>query len=213
LPITFYYGSGSQYAWRVWLALEHKGIPYERKMLSFSEGDVHKPEFLAINPRGKVPAIVDDGYALYESAAIVEYLDDAYPDGRWLFPRAARDRATVRRLICEADSYFAVALNRLTKQVFFTKQEDWHAERTAAACDELIAEMERWAGEIRGDYLAGALSAADYTLYPMMALALRCEKRRPDLGLTRRLPAVVSAWMQGVEILPYFPKTWPPHWQ
>jgi len=84
VALTFYYGAGSPYAWRVWLALEHKGIPYERKVLSFAEGDPKKPEFLALNPRGKVPAIVDsDGpggkpYTVIESGAILIYLADKY---------------------------------------------------------------------------------------------------------------------------------------
>ena len=76
---TLYYGSGSPYAWRVQLALEHKALPYERKILSFSDRDTHKPEFLALNPRHRVPVLVDGDFVLYESNAIVEYLDDAYP--------------------------------------------------------------------------------------------------------------------------------------
>jgi len=51
MPLTFYYGSGSPYSWRVWFALEHKRIPYELKVLSFSAGDLKKPEYAAINPR------------------------------------------------------------------------------------------------------------------------------------------------------------------
>src|SRR5262245_45691355 len=51
MALTFYYASGSPYAWRVWLALEHKRIGYELKTLSFSAGDLRKPEFSAINPR------------------------------------------------------------------------------------------------------------------------------------------------------------------
>jgi hypothetical protein len=47
----------------------------------------------------------------------------------------------------------------------------------------------------------------------MVALAFRCEKRKPDLGLRERLPAALDAWMQGIEMLPFFRKTSPPHWQ
>jgi glutathione S-transferase len=130
LAPTFYYGAGSPYAWRVWLALEHKHIPHERKVLSFSAGDLKRPEFLAINPRGKVPAIVDGALRLYESAAIVEYLEEAYPDhGERLFPGAAADRALIRRQICEADCYFAPPMNRLMRLVLLTKPEEWNAER------------------------------------------------------------------------------------
>jgi glutathione S-transferase len=214
LALTFYYGAGSPYAWRVWLALEHKLIPYERKVLSFAAGDLKQPEFLALNPRGKVPVIVDGALTLYESAAIVEYFEDAYPDyGRRLFPGSVADRALIRRRICEADNYLAAAGNRLQRLVLFTKEEEWNAERITAARDELLAELDRWGREIRGDYLAGPLSAADYTVYPLIALALRCERKKPDLGLRAALPARINSWMQGVEMLPFFPRTWPAHWK
>ena len=74
MPLTFYYLSGSPFSWKVWLALEHLQIPYEQKILSVDAGDLKSPEFLSISPRGKVPAIVDSGITLWESAAIIEYL-------------------------------------------------------------------------------------------------------------------------------------------
>ena len=69
--ITFYYGSGSPPAWRVWLALEHKKIAYDFKLMSFSAGDLKTPDYLAKNPRGQVPLIIDGDFALWESNAIV----------------------------------------------------------------------------------------------------------------------------------------------
>jgi glutathione S-transferase len=73
MALTLYYGSGSPYAWRAQLALEHKALPYDLKVLSFSAGDTRKPEFIALNPRHQVPTIVDGDFVLYESNAIVEY--------------------------------------------------------------------------------------------------------------------------------------------
>ena len=125
MSIVLYYGSGSPYAWRVQLALEHKALPYERKVLSFSAGDTRKPEFLALNPRHRVPVLVDGDFVLYESNAIVEYLDEAYPaTGAPLFPGDVRTRALVRRLIMEVDSYFDDAIDPLTTQAFSKKPEE-----------------------------------------------------------------------------------------
>jgi glutathione S-transferase len=214
MPLTFYYGAGSPYTWRVWLALEHKRIPYDRKVLSFDAGDLKKPEFLAINPRARVPAIVDGDVTLYESAAIVEYLEDAYPrHGSSLFLSTVRERALVRRLVCEADNYFAPVAFKLFRNVALTAPDKRRPERIAAACDACLAELAKWGPEIRGEHLAGPLSAADFTLYPLVALMLRNEQKQPELGLRERLPKEIDRWMQRVERLPFFPQTWPAHWK
>jgi hypothetical protein len=47
----------------------------------------------------------------------------------------------------------------------------------------------------------------------MLALSMRCEKKKPDLGLKAALPAKISGWMSRIEALPYFQKTLPPHWK
>src|SRR5437867_1420924 len=126
--IELYYGSGSPYAWRAWLGLEHKALPYELRMQSFSAGDLQTPEYTALNPRRRVPVIVDDGFALYESAAILEYLEDAYPDsGSKLFSGDVKSRALARRLVREADQYLAHALEALVDEILFKPQAEWNA--------------------------------------------------------------------------------------
>src|SRR5207249_11915297 len=77
--IHFYYASGSPSSWRVQLALEEKGLAYEPVLLSFEKGEHKSPAHLARSPHGKVPALEDDGVSLYESSAIVEYLEERYP--------------------------------------------------------------------------------------------------------------------------------------
>ena len=218
MAITFYYGAGSPFAWRVWLALEHKLLDYDLRVLSFSEGDLKKPEFAALNPRRKVPVLADAQgqarFVLYESAAILEYLDEAYRgSGMPLFPGDMRGRAQIRRMVCEADNYVAPAVNRLLSRVLFTPEAQWNRDKIAAAHGNCVEELQAWAPQPGGDYLAGPLSAADLTLYPMVALALRCESRKPDLGVRAALPQPMRSWMQRVEGLPYFSKTWPAHWK
>ncbi len=218
MPITFYYGAGSPYAWRVWLALEHKALAYDFRPLSFSAGDLKTPDFAALNPRRKVPVLVDEGaggrFALYESAAILEYLDDAYAgSGGKLFAGGARERALVRRMVCEVDAYLGPAINRLAARVLFTPEPEWNAAKIGAASAECVEELDLWSRRLGGEFLAGGLSAADFTLYPVIAFGLRCEKRKSDLGLAASIPVPVRDWMQRVERLPYFAKTWPAHWK
>jgi len=213
MALTFYYGSGSPYAWRVWLALEHKAIAYELKTISFSAGDLKKPEFLKINPRHKVPAITDGDLSLYESAAIVEYLDEQYASGKKLIPGNTKQRALIRRLVREADEYFAHAQERLVDQVLFTPQDKWDAGEITSARKALGGELEIFEGYLSGDFLAGEFSAADITLYPMIALCLRMEKKKPDLDVRSAIGPKLGAWMKRIEALPYFDKTFPAHWR
>jgi len=214
MAITFYCGSGSPYAWRVWLSLEHKALPYELKMLSFSSGDLKTPEFGAINPRRRVPTIVDHGHAIYESAAIVEYLEDAYPEsGLHLFPTEARGRARARRLILEAGEFVGHPLEAIGDQI--SKSPDARdAGVLAHARDGFVAEVRVFEKALEGAFLCGPLQgAADYTLYPMLALALRFEKRHPDLRIREALGEAILDWMGRIEKLRFYDRTYPPHWR
>lgn len=214
MAIEFYCGSGSPYAWRVWLGLEHKELAYTLKLLSFSAGDLKQPQFLALNPRGKVPVLVDDGFVLYESAAILDYLEEAYSGrGERLLPDDVRARARARRLIREADNYLAPAMENLVDDILFSPPEQWNADAIARARDAFIAELSRFETELDGDFFAGTVGSVDYTVYPIIALALRSERKKPDLNLSANIPLKLAAWMRRMEALPYFTKTYPPHWK
>ncbi len=212
--ITFYYGSGSPFAWRVWLALEHKQLEYDLKEMSFSSGDLKTAAYRRINPRSKVPAIEDDGFTLFESAAIVEYLEDQYPtSGTALFPGDAKARAHTRRLINEADLYLDSAIRKLLQAVLFTKQEQWDETRISHGREAVAGELSAFEDRLSGDYYGDQLSAADFTIYPMIALVLRMDIRKPDLDVASLVGPKMSAWMRRLESLPLFSTTYPPHWK
>jgi glutathione S-transferase len=214
MNLTLYYGSGSPYAWRVQFALEHKALPYDLKVLSFSAGDTRKPEFLALNPRHRVPVLVDGDFVLYESNAIVEYLDEAYPkSGAPLFPGDVRTRALVRRLVSEVDDYFDAASEPVFSEAFRKKPEERDPQRLAAARQAVIEEYGLFTRAMRGDFLAGPLSAADFAFYPLVAFHKRCEIRLPDLDADGMLTPELRAWKARIEALPFFTKTIPPHWR
>jgi glutathione S-transferase len=211
VALLFYYGSGSPFAWRVWLALEHKQIPYELRVLSFDQGDTRKPDYLAINPRGKVPAIVDDGFALYESAAIIEYLDERFLDGPALFPEDVQERAVVRRVIREADHHVGVRVQALGREIFRRKPAERDRAAIAAHADAIRDELAHYAPA--SEYLCGELGAADFTLYPLLAMLPRYDRFAENLGLAAAITPALAAWMKKIEALPYFAKTYPPHWK
>jgi glutathione S-transferase len=75
----------------LWL-LEELGVGYENVPVSFA-GDAQKPDFLAINPNGRIPALDDNGVVLFESLAINIHLARKYDDGRGLWPEAPDDQS------------------------------------------------------------------------------------------------------------------------
>ena len=90
----------SSTAYRVRIALELKGVPYEVQSVSLVKdgGENLKPEYLAINPQGRVPALaLDDERILIQSPAILEYLEERYPRPP-LLPANLEERAQVRAL-------------------------------------------------------------------------------------------------------------------
>src|SRR5436189_3107338 len=84
------YGIPKSRAFRALWVAEELGIPYENVPVDFIEG-VKKPDFLAVNPVGKIPAIDDNGFHLSESLAITTYLVDKH--GGALKPTTLEDRA------------------------------------------------------------------------------------------------------------------------
>jgi glutathione S-transferase len=86
------------------------------------------------------------------------------------------------------------------------KVEEWKRQ--------IATELATCASELRGDYLAGdAITAADLVLYPMIGYVKRITFRKPETKLTDAVPGKLLAWAKRIEELPYFDKTFPPHWK
>jgi len=185
----------------VWLALEHKGVSYKRTTLSFEAGDLKTPKFAALNPRRKVPVLVDDDFVLYESAAGVEYIEDRWPEGSALFARGARERAIQRRIVCEIDQYLAKAGQRFASAAAGEDMKD------------VREELAIWEGAATGDYFTGELSAVDLSVYPFMVLFLRFAGRRTDFVKSDFIGPRLAAWIDRMQALPIVQRTWPPHWK
>lgn len=100
---------------RVWVALLEKEIPFELVSLNL-DGDQLKPEFLALNPFHHIPVLVDDGFSVVESLAILDYLEAKYPTPA-LLPTDAKATATVRMVEMVTINELVPALNPLIRQM------------------------------------------------------------------------------------------------
>jgi glutathione S-transferase len=81
--LILYFAPGAS-SMAVHIALNEIGVAFERRAISFAKGEQHAPDYLALNPEGKVPTLVIDGRPLTEVAAILFYLATRYPAARLL---------------------------------------------------------------------------------------------------------------------------------
>jgi len=209
--IRFFYASGSPWAWRVFLALEEKGIAHEAKLLSFSEGDLKKPEYLALNPHGKVPVLTDGSLALYESQAILEYLEDKHPQPP-LLPADPAARALVRIEEIECTTYMSQAFQGLAQLTLFTPQDQHDpksiAERRADVQVE-FARLEARASARAGEFMMGStITRADTTWIPFVEIAQRAGAPLPE----ESTPWLV-AWRDRMRLRSSYQASYPPHWR
>jgi len=219
MAIDVYWGSGSPYAWRVLLALEIKRLAYTSHLLQFSKQEHQSPQILALNFRGRVPILKDGAYVVFESLAVLYYLDLKYPEPR-LFGRSPEEAGVIMRVICEYQAYAEPQLNRIVASFFFPEKR--------CGQDELAQAMHVVASEARSiemrlaksDWVVGeSVSAADLVIFPGLQVLLRALAKPDAKELSSRfLPLEVNypalaRWIARVEALPGYDRTYPPHWQ
>jgi glutathione S-transferase len=114
--ITVYGIPGSPFLRSVEIALKEKDVPYH--LHAMTPGEHKQPEHLARHPFGRVPAFEHDGFALYESQAIIRYLDETFPNPP-LTPGNAKQRARMNQVVGIIEWYFfpkaaaPIAFNRI----------------------------------------------------------------------------------------------------
>lgn len=219
MAIELYWGSGSPFAWRVMLTLEVKSLPYESKLLEFSKGEHKTPAYLKLNPRGKVPTLKDGDFVIYESLAIMTYLDRKYPEPP-IFGRTPEQTGLIWRTICEGESYLQPAGDKVVRPMFFGKGLD-QVDEIQQAAQTIRAELKSLDDRLaRAHWLVGEeVSAADISLFPLVQLLLRAASKdaaRPfNLGLLPLAQSFpnIARWVERVEALPNYQRTYPPHWR
>lgn len=147
---------------KVSIALEELGLPYRVHALSFDKQEQKTPEFLRINPNGRIPAIVDDGFAVFESGAILIYL--AEKAGQ-LLPSDAKGRSLVLQWLMFQMG--GVGPMQGQANVFFR----YFPEKLQGAIDRYQHETRRLYEVLdsrlgEAEYLGGDYSIADIATFP-----------------------------------------------
>jgi glutathione S-transferase len=203
--------SGSPYAWRVQLVLEEKGLPYDRVLRSAQQGELRTPEYLALSPHGKVPALEDGDVRLYESTAIAEYLEEQHPAPP-LLPEDPAGRAAVRIEELECLLYFADGFFPGVRQRFFVKPEEHDQaviDAAQAAHGKHAARLEQRAAARGGPFLLGeTMTRADLTWIPFVEIAARGK-----MDLDPATTPWLVAWRERMRARPSYDASYPPHWR
>jgi len=135
---------------RVEIALHEKGLSYEIEPVDLRKREQKKPEFLKLNPYGKVPVIVDGQRVLFESCIINEYLDEQYPTPP-LMPKDPYKRARIRVLIDYGLNYIHSQYWAIRGELYVKKEDgerDWKLiEETTQQLRELLQYLENALGD------------------------------------------------------------------
>jgi glutathione S-transferase len=205
--MKLYSGPLSLFSRKVEIALNEKGLAFERVMVPFTQTVGYAPknaEVQRINPKAQVPVLVDGDVSLYDSTVIIEYLDEAYPQPA-LFPLSAQDRAQCRIWDVFADEVMLAPIRAYMHRTGPrpASTQAWDAlEATAQAADLVLARYfaqldQRLQGQA---YLCGALSAADISVF--MAVLFSQRLGGPSLASH----AALLRWYQGLSGRPAFAK-------
>ena len=160
MSLTFYYSPMST-ATITDLVLEELGVPFERVFIDLKKGESHTPEYLRLNPNGKVPVLVHDGTPIWESAAITLHLGETFGVAKGLFPAPGTERAKATKWIVWTNTTLGEAAGRWMRNTSEYYPAEQHNAKAAEAAKADIHDCLR----ILNEALTGSpFLLAGYTL-------------------------------------------------
>ncbi|HME61777.1 MAG TPA: glutathione S-transferase family protein [Candidatus Binatia bacterium] len=195
MAIKLYDAVPSSNSDRVKIALHEKGLPYVRVTLVLANKDQKRPEFLELNPYGKVPVIDDGGHILFESCIINEYLDEKYPNPP-LMPKDAYLRGRGRVLIDYALNYMHEPYWALRAEML--KSAGKRDEMIISEKHRRLRDLLQYLESVLADqsYFLGGLSLTDIAIAPR-ALRMEAYGALPAPSLPR-----LNAWLERMKSRP-----------
>jgi glutathione S-transferase len=185
------------------IALLEKGLQWETTWVDLAKGEQKKPEYLAINPVGKVPALIDQEVVVHDSTIINEYLEDKYPQTP-LLPADPALRARARSFEDYADAYLAPSLAKIMLNMRKPEAERDH-EKIKEGEREVRDHLAFLDRELKGrEFVAGQMSLADISFMPPLA-----NYERAGYKIGAEFPHL-HAWWERMKARPSFAASWPP---
>lgn len=158
--IKLYHSPLSPNSRKVRIALIEKGLEFERVLVDLSKREQKNPEYLKIHPFGQVPALDDDGFIVYDSTIINEYLEDEYPHPP-LLPSDSEGRARARMMEDFRDSHFNPPFVDIFQETR-KSEEQRNSKIIEEAKGKIVKCFDRLEKELdQRSYLAGPFSLGD----------------------------------------------------
>jgi glutathione S-transferase len=202
--LKLYIGNKNYSSWsmRPWVLLKQAGIAFEEVMVRFGDapfdaGSSFKQAVLAVSPGGRVPVLVDEGFAVWDTLAIAEYLAEKFPD-KQLWPQDAKARARARSVCAEMHSGFGALRSACPMNIEADLSQTgaivWR-DQSAVRSDvqRIVAMWTELLEQHRGPLLFGGFSITDAYFAPVCM-------RLKSYGLP--VPAPITAYVDRVCALP-----------
>jgi len=163
----------SPYAQKVKIALREKGLEFDVRMPEGIGAGHTKGEFADANPRREVPALIDDGVALFDSTVILEYIDDKWPEPS-LMPSAPEERARMRQIEDVMDTHFEAITWGLGELHFFKRGDEALRKTIETHAGRQVAGFMAWLeGELGDNHWFGGheFGRGDLSVIPYLNAA------------------------------------------
>ena len=174
--LKLYIGNKNYSSWsmRPWVLLQQAGIPFEEVMVRFDSGDgpsAFKDTLRPVTPVGRVPVLVDDGFAVWDSLAIAEYLAEKFPD-KQLWPRQPQARARARSICAEMHAGFSALRTHCSMNIEASLPQAgaivWRDQPALRGeVQRIVAMWSELLEQYKGNFLFGDFSIADAYYAPV----------------------------------------------
>ena len=202
--MELFYGRMSGNSARSLFGLHEAGVAFTPRLLDTRGGENRAQAYLAVNPMGKIPALVDGDFRLWESNAINWYVAEKHPQAG-LLPATVEGRAAVQRWLFFQAAHVSPACGAVFRSTHRGMQEFWNLKGDAQAAEAGRKDLGRWLPVLEGalagrEWLEGTFSLADVAYAPHLWLL---RDGGFDLG---RWPAV-RAWLDRMYARPAWRRT------